>query len=468
MVMEYVQGENLKQFVQKEGKIRPIRRAVEIADQVADALHYAHSQGLIHRDIKPENIMINEEGLPILMDFGIAKLLTMNTQLTQTGLSIGTPAYMAPEQAKALPEIGATADIYSLSVVLYEILTGRLPFSADTPMAIMLKAINDPMPLPRKLSGDISESLQQVLLKGSAKDANNRYPTAKRFQEALRRALDEESMPDEPAATEIIRTREAQKSIDTPSTSEDSSKRGYGLYIAFLAVVIVLIIAGAYFIFGAKDSTERDSEPPENKTIVPGQNKASEKLVEQRTVTKANQALDFAVEAQNGDVVYLQVHSATATTDFTLMAPDDRTKVFSYHTNHGPVTLKQAGSYTLSILTRNDKMAEIDFVLWRVSPAVIDGGSIELGKFVSGETTTPGQQVRYVFDVEAEQTVFFDHTQSSATIDFTLTAPDGRTKVFKYHNDQGPLLLKQPGTYTLLADPRSDKTANFEFVFQKE
>ena len=94
MVMEFIDGKNLKEIIHREGEIRPIHRAVKITEQMADALHYAHSQGLIHRDIKPENIMLNDEGLPILMDFGIAKLLNMNTQLTQTGLSIGTPAYM--------------------------------------------------------------------------------------------------------------------------------------------------------------------------------------------------------------------------------------------------------------------------------------------------------------------------------------------------------------------------------------
>lgn len=110
MVMEFIQGRNLKRLIRAEGQIRPIRRAVEIIDQVAEALHYAHAQRLIHRDIKPENIMISEDGLPILMDFGIAKLLTESTQLTQTGFGVGTPAYMAPEQAMALPEIGPAAD----------------------------------------------------------------------------------------------------------------------------------------------------------------------------------------------------------------------------------------------------------------------------------------------------------------------------------------------------------------------
>jgi serine/threonine protein kinase len=298
MVMEYIDGENLKEVIHREGKIRPIHRAVKITEQMADALHYAHSQGLIHRDIKPENIMLNDEGLPILMDFGIAKLLNMNTQLTQTGLSIGTPAYMAPEQAKALPEIGAPADIYSLSVVLYEMLTGRTPFSANTPMAIMLKAINDPMPLPRTISNDISESLQQVLIKGTAKEANNRYSTAKQLQHALHRALE-----DEPVATEFIQSQALRQSSDAAANTDDASKSGYHRYKIFLAVALLLIIVGAYFILSAekpKDITKAtipqvpetqtaESAKPISKTGLSSQD--SEPLEIQTTLPKQEQEI---------------------------------------------------------------------------------------------------------------------------------------------------------------------------------
>jgi tRNA A-37 threonylcarbamoyl transferase component Bud32/plastocyanin len=268
MVMEFVEGQDLKRVVKSEGKIRPIKRCLQLIEQVADALHYAHSRGLIHRDIKPENIMINEDGLPILMDFGIAKLLTANTQLTQTGMGIGTPAYMAPEQAQALPEIGPPADIYSLSVVLYEMLTGQVPFSADTPMAVMLKAINDPTPMPRQFSNDISEDLQQVLLKGMAKDPENRYDTARQFQRSLREVMDNERGSDEPMPTAVMdagageRQEAAQEGKSTGKTrasekatkvraQERSGSRRPGLVAALVVLALVVVGgagAGVYFL----------------------------------------------------------------------------------------------------------------------------------------------------------------------------------------------------------------------------
>ncbi len=189
MVMEFVEGRNLKQVLEAEGRIRPIERALKIVIQVAAALEYAHGHDLVHRDIKPDNIMLSEDGTPILMDFGIAKLLTAETQLTQQGLGIGTPAYIAPEQATAQADIGPAADIYSLSIVLYEMLTGQVPFAADTPMAVILQAINEPLPSPRQTCPEISEALEQVILRGTAKKPTERFASAGEFRTALEQLL---------------------------------------------------------------------------------------------------------------------------------------------------------------------------------------------------------------------------------------------------------------------------------------
>ncbi len=193
MVMEFVEGKNLKQLLEAEGRIRPIERALKIVSQVAAALEYAHEHDLVHRDIKPDNIMLREEdGSAVLMDFGIAKLLTADTQLTQKGLGIGTPAYIAPEQATAQADIGPAADIYSLSIVLYEMLTGQVPFVADTPMAVILQAINEPLHPPREVCPEISEELEQVIFKGTAKNPAERFSSAGEFRTALERLLREE------------------------------------------------------------------------------------------------------------------------------------------------------------------------------------------------------------------------------------------------------------------------------------
>ena len=189
MVMEFIDGHDLKHFLHTEGRIRPVGRAVELIQQIAGALEYAHARGLIHRDIKPANIMITTGGLPILTDFGIAKLLTADTHLTQTGAAIGTPAYMAPEQILGGTDVGPATDVYSLSVVLYELLTGRVPFAADTPMGVLAKVLSEPLPKPQTLCSDIGEELQNVLLKGTAKSSAGRFDTVTSFRKALAEAM---------------------------------------------------------------------------------------------------------------------------------------------------------------------------------------------------------------------------------------------------------------------------------------
>ena len=146
LVMEYVPGGNLKRRL--KGPI-PWAEACQLVIPLAKALQYAHERKIIHRDIKPSNILINERGEPMLSDFGVAKMLEMEETLDLTGTSVGvgTPYYMAPEQGKGT-NIDHRVDIYSLGVVLYELITGRKPYQADTPMAVMLQHIQAPLPNP--------------------------------------------------------------------------------------------------------------------------------------------------------------------------------------------------------------------------------------------------------------------------------------------------------------------------------
>ncbi len=189
MVMEFIEGQDLKSYLTQHGQVRPFSQVVKIIEQVASALGYAHGRGVVHRDIKPGNIMLTADGQAILTDFGIAKMLASEERMTQTGMGIGTPAYMAPEQARGLPDVGPPADVYSLGIVLYEMLTGRVPFSADTPLAVMLKVVSDPLPPPRDFSPDIPDVLQGVVLKATAKEPAQRYQTADALADGLRRSL---------------------------------------------------------------------------------------------------------------------------------------------------------------------------------------------------------------------------------------------------------------------------------------
>jgi hypothetical protein len=153
----------------------PLQVALRIVSDVGAALAYAHEMGVVHRDVKPANIMLDRSGRVILTDFGVAKMLT-GTKVTVTGTVLGTPAYMSPEQGMGEPG-DSRSDIYSLGVVLFELATGRLPYDADTPLAVLLKHAHDPLPLPRAVNPDLPEEIERVILRSLTKDPADRYQT---------------------------------------------------------------------------------------------------------------------------------------------------------------------------------------------------------------------------------------------------------------------------------------------------
>jgi eukaryotic-like serine/threonine-protein kinase len=189
IVMEFIDGSSLSDIVRREGALMP-ERAAEIASDVAQALHRAHAQGLVHRDIKSANIMITRTGQTKVTDFGIARALGRDGEqtMTQTGMVIGTASYLSPEQAQGNP-VDGRSDVYSLGVVLYEMLTGRTPFSGDTALSIAYKHVReDPRP-PSELNRDVSPQLDAVTLKALAKNPDNRYSTAAEMSEDLQRFM---------------------------------------------------------------------------------------------------------------------------------------------------------------------------------------------------------------------------------------------------------------------------------------
>jgi serine/threonine-protein kinase len=195
IVMEMLEGRNLNQTVRKEGPMVP-ERAIPILIQVCGALQEAHELGIVHRDLKPENIFLSKQGgmpdYPKVLDFGLAKVTERQMQpgsviLTQEGMVFGTPEFMSPEQAQG-KTLDARSDIYSLAVILYEVLTGKLPFTARTPMEYIQKHVTDPI---IQLSERVPErkfakGLDEVLAKALQKQPDNRYQTAGEFAEALR------------------------------------------------------------------------------------------------------------------------------------------------------------------------------------------------------------------------------------------------------------------------------------------
>jgi len=179
MVMELLEGDTLRARL-NEYRIKkermPLDEIARILTDVLSGLEYAHEEGIIHRDIKPANIMLTKKGQAVLTDFGIAQILG-NTRVTVSGAMMGTLSYMAPEQGLE-NRCDARSDIYSLGIVLYEMLTGFTPFDADTPLAILMKHLNDPLPLPSKLDPSLPPSFEQIVLKALAKNPDDRYQSA--------------------------------------------------------------------------------------------------------------------------------------------------------------------------------------------------------------------------------------------------------------------------------------------------
>ncbi len=221
IVMPLVQSGTLADLL-KTRRMSPaeIRR---IINQVGDALGYAHARGMIHRDVKPSNVLLDERENCLLTDFGLARMVEGAARLTSAGAIMGTPAYMAPEQGSG-GSMDGRSDIYSLGIILYEMVTGQVPYSAQTPIAVVFKHVHDPLPPPHTLVPDISEKLERVLLKVLAKDPADRYQKAEDFVQALQQAI-----PTDPGAKassraldsvydRLLATDKAAKADPTPAT----------------------------------------------------------------------------------------------------------------------------------------------------------------------------------------------------------------------------------------------------------
>ena len=187
IVMEYIKGQTLKQLIKKRGKLTPAE-TVDIVSQLADGLAHAHDSYIIHRDIKPQNIMILEDGMVKITDFGIAMALNAS-DLTQTNSVMGSVHYLPPEQASGK---GSTikSDIYSLGIMMYEMLAGTMPFKGETAVEIAMKHLKNPMPSVRKENPNVPQALENIILKATAKNTKNRYNNVREVYEDIKTCLD--------------------------------------------------------------------------------------------------------------------------------------------------------------------------------------------------------------------------------------------------------------------------------------
>src|SRR6266571_7276118 len=187
--MPYISGGTLRDYLLKRKRFT-LHEAASFTEQIASALQYAHDHGVIHRDVKPSNILLRTDGFAYLVDFGLAKAMLGAESLTSAGAMVGTPEYMAPEQSNG--ENDYRSDIYSLGVILYQMLTGRVPFTAESPVAISLKHIQHEPPPPRSFNSEIPLAVEAVILKALTKDPNERYQEAQALSAAYWQALQRE------------------------------------------------------------------------------------------------------------------------------------------------------------------------------------------------------------------------------------------------------------------------------------
>lgn len=187
LVMKYIEGKTLKQRMMKAAL--PLEEILSLTRTLADALTYAHKQGVLHRDIKPSNILIDQNYVPYLTDFGLARISQAGESTLSADMLLGTPHYIAPEQARGEKQLDGRTDIYSFGVVLYEMLVGQVPFTGDTPYAIIHNHIFTPLPLPSRINPEIPLEVEAVLAKALAKHPQDRYETAYQLSSALEHAV---------------------------------------------------------------------------------------------------------------------------------------------------------------------------------------------------------------------------------------------------------------------------------------
>jgi serine/threonine protein kinase len=255
-VMRYMNGGSLSDRIKAGGLT--IEDASRILGTIAPGLDEAHAYGIVHRDIKPSNILFDKRGNPYISDFGIAKLSQAQSGNVTGSAIIGTPAYMAPEQAQGT-EVDGRADIYALGIILFEILTGKQPYEADTPMAVAIKHITDPVPHILQTNPKLPESMDAIIQTAMAKDKTQRFSTAVEMTNALREAARGDPTKLQVKATPTLKV----------SVQPIPQKKGFNALFVIVPVIAIAVLAGGFFFFNKGRNSPPTEAPVSTSTSIP-------------------------------------------------------------------------------------------------------------------------------------------------------------------------------------------------------
>jgi eukaryotic-like serine/threonine-protein kinase len=284
LALEFVPGGSLHEKL--AGLPHPAQESARLLEVLARAVHYAHQRGIVHRDLKPANVVLTEDGVPKITDFGLAKLQESSHGLTHTGAILGTPSYMAPEQARGLPaQISPATDIYALGAILYETLTGRPPFQGATPLSTLEQALTQEPVSPSRLQRQTPRDLEVICLKCLEKEPRRRYPSAEHLADDLQRFLAGHPIAARPASA-LERTWKWAKRRPGAATS-----------LASACIAVVLLLAGALFYNGRLRTAVRIARAAEGAASA-----SARAAIEQRNLTlNALNQLVFDVQEKLGN-----------------------------------------------------------------------------------------------------------------------------------------------------------------------
>jgi serine/threonine protein kinase len=504
-VFDYGESEGISYFVMRYLEAGTLKNKMEagplslteidqIFTQLTSALSYAHSHGVIHRDLKPANALIDSQGNLFLTDFGIAKLLAdASPRLTQTDAIMGTPAYISPEQAQA-QTVDQRSDIYSLGIILYEMVTGRVPYVADTPLAVILKHVSAPLPMPSSIKTDIPEAIETVILKALAKDPDDRFATVAEFVSAWKRALDEKRFAPRVveertsvasrAATAYDQTQAKAAPVSTTAPKANRSSRW--LVGCLIGGCLLLSVSGVAYLgfnwqnfsffnsgnpsttnepaFVSGDATEENFAIEIGDEISNGEPDSGAGLIE---APGSKDIYTFTAEA--GQDIYFHIIEPPSSSDTVDVYLDDDLGTNVFYTcmqcgDPGALTLDRGGTYTLTVGNDDPSGAgtgSYRIKIWDLPPPeeftinLDDRVARDVPDTGAGYIENPGWKDIYTFTAESGQDVYFQVIEPPRTNDtiYWRAEDENGNEVFNtclQCGDPGLLTLDRGGTYNLI------------------